>query len=115
MNWIKKTLVLTVLSIVLLFAFKGETNTIAEIQHENSNSNFSNDSIHASAFIQPQVTNTFVVNHKVDSPVFIKWFDNFLFKIPDFKILKHLNTFLVQDINRCQNVSLLLFPFHYFW
>ncbi|MET0759665.1 MAG: hypothetical protein ABWZ56_04545 [Flavobacterium sp.] len=115
MNWIKKTLVFTVLSIVSLFAFKGEQDAITQIQQENSSSNFSNDSIHASAFIQPQVTNTFTVNHKADSPVFIKWFDNFLFKIPDFKISKHLNTFLIQDINRCENVSLLLFPFHFFW
>lgn len=115
MNWTKKTLVFTVLSIVLLFAFKGENITVEHIQQENSSSYFSNDSIHASAFLQPQVAPTFLANCKVDNPVLAKWFDTFLIEAPDLKILKHLNTFQIQDINRCENVSLLLFPFHSFW
>ena len=115
MNWIRKIVVLIGFSIVFLVAFNADENRIDTIQSQKSSSTFSDDRIHSSIFIQPQALPTFALNSKTTTAGIAKWFENFLVAIPDFKVLNLFNTFLNQDINRCEKVSLLLFPFHYFW
>lgn len=115
MNLIRKIAVFIGLMIVFLFALNVNEIRINTIQTEKSNSAFSNDSNHSSFFIQPQANISFIFNGKTANSIIAKWFENFLIKIPDFKILNLSNTFVNQDINRCEMVSILLFPFHYFW
>jgi hypothetical protein len=115
MNWIRKIVVLIGLSIVFLAAFNADEARIDTIQTEKSTPSFSDEKIHSSVFIQPQAITAFALNSKTITTVVAKWLENFLVAIPDFKVLKYFNTFLNQDINRCEKVSLLLFPFHYFW
>ncbi|MFV7235939.1 hypothetical protein [Flavobacterium sp. ZB4R12] len=115
MNWIQKTVVFIGLSLVLLFAFNASESSIEKIQLEKSSSSFSADPIHSSVFIQPQVSGTFTLHYKTTDYTIAKYFENFLIVIPDFKVNTFFSRFAKQDINRCETVSLLLFPFHFFW
>ena len=115
MNWFRKTLVFIGLSIALLFAFTANDATVDSNKIEKSSSSVSVDSIHSSDFIQPQVSNTFTSYHKTPDYTSVKYLENFLIEIPDFKSSTFFIRFAKQDINRCEMVSLLLFPFHFFW
>jgi hypothetical protein len=115
MNWLRKTLVFIGLLTAFLFAFNANETTIDTNQVEESNSWVSIDSIYSSAFIQPQVSNIFTLFHKVPDYTIAKYLENFLITIPDSKISTLFIRFDNQDINRCEMVSLLLFPFHFFW
>ena len=115
MNWFRKTLVFIGLSIALLFAFNANDATVDSNKIEKSSSSVSVDSIHSSDFIQPQVSNTFTSYHKTPDYTSVKYLENFLIEIPDFKSSTFFIRFAKQDINRCEMVSLLLFPFHFFW
>ncbi|TDE43963.1 hypothetical protein E0I26_10100 [Flavobacterium rhamnosiphilum] len=115
MNWFRKTLVFIGLLIAFLFAFSANETPIHTTQSEKSSSSVSVSSIYSSDFIQPQVSNTFTSYHKTPDYSIVKYLANFLIAIPDFKISTFFIRFAKQDINRCEMVSLLLFPFHFFW
>ncbi len=115
MNWFRKTVVFIGLLIAFLFAFSVSEAPIPTSQLEKSSSSVSVDSIHSSDFIQPQVSNPFTSYHKTPDYTIAKYLENFLIAIPDFKITTFIIRFAKQDINRCEMVSLLLFPFHFFW
>ncbi|MFV8342741.1 hypothetical protein [Flavobacterium sp. XS2P39] len=115
MNWIQKSAIFIGLSLVLLFAFNANESVIAKIHVEKPDSSFSADSIHSSVFIQPQLSSPFVLHHKTIDYTIAKYFENFLIVIPDLKGCTLFTRFEKQDINRCEMVSLLLFPFHFFW
>ena len=115
MNWIQKTLIFIGLSIVFSFAINANETVVNKIQLEKTDSSLSVDGIHSSVFIQPQASNPLVSPQK--TPVFTvaKYFENYLVVIPDLKVVTPFALFANQDVNRCEMVSLLLFPFHYFW
>ncbi|MFV8372981.1 hypothetical protein [Flavobacterium sp. LB2P74] len=111
----RKTLVFIGLLIAFSFAFSAREASIDTTQLKKSSSSISVDSIHSSDFIQPQVSNPFTSYHKTPDYTIAKYLGNFLTTIPDFKITTFIIRFEKQDINRCEMVSLLLFPFHFFW
>jgi hypothetical protein len=115
MNWIRKTLVFIGLSIVFLFAFNANGSVVDKIQSAKTDSSISVDGIHSSVFIQPQTSSISTSPHKTPDFSVSKYFENLLVVIPDLKIGASFTLFTNQDINRCEMVSLLLFPFHFFW
>ena len=115
MKWIQKTVVFIGFSIALLFAFNANAISLDSIQTEKSHSFFSADSIHSSAFIQPQVHPVFALHDRSIDPNVSNFYENYLVAVPNFKASKYIIHFAKQDINRCEMVSLLLFPFHFFW
>jgi hypothetical protein len=115
MTWIKKTLIFIGLTLVFAFIFSANYTSVAKIQIEKQDSSFSIDSIHSSVFIQPKASNSLISLQKTTDFSTLKYFENYLVIIPDFKISSIFANFANQDINRCEMVSLLLFPFHYFW
>jgi hypothetical protein len=115
MNWIRKTVVFIGLSLILLFAFTANQSVVEKIQLEKSSTSFSPDTIHSSVFIQPHATGTFSLHYKTINSAIVKYFENFLIVTPDFKVSTFFTPYAKQDINRCEMVSLLLFPFHFFW
>jgi hypothetical protein len=114
MNWIRKTIVFTVLMLLFIFAFTANKSTVGHEQQKTS-STITEKSIHCSAFIEPTASPTIAIHHKTTDVSIIKWVSTFLISTYDFKKFNFQNTFLYQDINRCISVSILLFPFHYFW
>jgi hypothetical protein len=115
MNWIRKTIIFIGLSIVFLFAFNANESVVEKIQLEKTDSSLSVDGIHSSVFIQPQAVSSLASPDKNPHFSVSKYFENLLVVIPDLKIDTLFTPFANQDINRCEMVSLLLFPFHYFW
>ena len=115
MNWIRKTAIFIGLSIVFLFALSANEVAVDKIQLEKPSTSFSIDGVHSSVFILPQASSSLTVPNKTLDFSVLKYFENLLVAIPDIKIGKFLAVFAKQDINRCEMVSLLLFPFHYFW
>jgi hypothetical protein len=115
MNWIRKTIIFIGLSIVFLFVFNTNGSVVDKIQSAKTESSFSVDGIHSSVFIQPQNSSITTSPHKTPDFSVSKYFENLLVVIPDLKIGASFILFANQDINRCEMVSLLLFPFHFFW
>ncbi len=115
MNWIKKTILLIGLIVAFAFAFNANETVVEKIQIEKQDSSFSVDSSHSSVFIEPQTSNLIASTQKTVGYSVAKYFENYLVAIPYLKISTHLTVYANQDINRCEMVSLLLFPFHYFW
>lgn len=115
MNWIRKTILIIGLSLVFLFAFNANESPGHSSEIEKTSSSFLPDSIHTSVFIQPQFSTTFILNYKASNSTFVKYLERFLVAIPEFKIKILFNSYANQDINRCEMVSLLLFPYHSFW
>lgn len=115
MNWIKKIIIFIGFTIAFLFAFNANEVPVNKIQIEKKDSSFSIDSIHSSVFIQPQAGNSFASPHKTPDFSVSNYFENYLTIARDLKTDISFTSFPNQDINRCEMVSLLLFPFHYFW
>lgn len=115
MNWIRKTILIIGLSLVLLFAFKANESPGCNVETEKKTSSFSPDSIHNSVFIQPQISNLFILLQKTSNYYIVKYLESFYVAIPYCKIKTLFNSFSNQDINRCEMVSLLLFPYHSYW
>jgi hypothetical protein len=115
MNWIRKIFVFIGLLIVFSFAFSADEVAIDKIQFEKQESSLAVEKIHSSAFIEPQASNNLTATTKTPDFSFSKYLENYLVPIPSLKIGISFTFFANQDINRCEMVSLLLFPFHIFW
>ena len=115
MKWLVRSILFIGLSVVLLFAINANESVGDSIEIEKSASNFPPDSVHTSFFIQPQISSIFVLQQKAPNYSVVKYLESFLTSVPDFKIKILFNSFANQDINRCEMVSLLLFPYHSFW
>jgi hypothetical protein len=115
MNWIRKTAIFIGFAIVFLFAFSANEVAMDKIQSEKQESSLSVEKIHSSAFIEPQASHNLSAPSKTLDFSFSKYLENYLASIPSLKIGILFTFFANQDINRCEMVSLLLFPFHIFW
>jgi len=115
MNWIRKTIIFISLLGMAFFAFQAKDVTVHEIETQKSDTNFSLDYLDASAFIQPQTSYQFAANIKTSHPGLVKWFDSLLVLIPSHKAVKSVSNFTNQYSLQSKKVSLLLYPFHYFW
>lgn len=115
MNWIRKTVIFIGLSMVFLFACNANGLTDGKTQTEKNQPSYSIEHAYSSVFIQPEAANSIASHHKNTDFSISKHFENFLVAVPGLKIAINLNIFANQDIDRCEMVSLLLFPFHYFW
>ena len=115
MNCIRKFFVFIGLLIVFSFAFSVNEVSVLNAPKENSKTSLSVEKIHSSAFIEPQASNNLSSTPKNPNFSFSKYLENYLVSIPDLKIGITFTFFANQDINRCEMVSLLLFPFHIFW
>ena len=115
MNWIKKTIIFIGLTLVFAFVFSANKTNVEKIQIEKNDSAFSVQSNHSLVFIQPQASNGLTFAQKTTDFSVVKYFDNYLAVILDLKTSIPFTAFANQDINRCEMVSILLFPFHYFW
>ena len=115
MNWIRKFLVFIGFTIAFLLAFSANEVAIDKIQFEKQESSLSVEKIHSLAFIEPQASHNLSATNKTPDFSFSKYLENYLVSIPSLKIGIPFTFFANQDINRCEMVSLLLFPFHIFW
>jgi hypothetical protein len=118
MNWIRKTITFVGLLMLFLSAYNADKVSIDVIQPEKTGSNFTYDNIQTSAFIQPQGSFHVIADVKTNypsPPTLSKWFDAFLIVIPDYKIQRSISNFASQTLNQSKKISILLYPFHYFW
>ena len=115
MNWIRKIFVFIGLILVFSFAFSANEASISNVTVEKNKTSLSVEKIHSSAFIEPQASNLLTFSQKNPDFSFSKYLENYLVSIPDLKKGITFTFFANQDINRCEMVSLLLFPFHIFW
>jgi hypothetical protein len=115
MNWIRKIIVFSGLMLLFTFAFNADKSTAEQTKQEKTNSSITTKSIHSLVFLEPTLTSTFITTHKTVDTAITKWVTTFLIVVPYFKKYNSYNVFSNQDINRCIKVSILLFPFHYFW
>lgn len=110
-----KFIVFTGLLIQFSFAYSANHDTTTFSRKDN-NTEFGKESISTSHFVQPSIerrTPDLKSNNRV--PADINDSNTFL---PLFSSFKENNLKIVlsdQDIDRCAKVSILLFPFHYFW
>ena len=116
MNIFKKIVLLSGFLLALLLAFQGSENSIITEKSHSKNALFSDNFIDSSAFIQPENISHSVTNVKVNNQqTLAKFFENFSLVVPKLESSKIISAFSFQDINRCNKVSLLLFPYHIFW
>ena len=110
-----KFIVFTGLFFQLGFAHNANHDTTISFQKERD-TEFSKESISTSHFIQPSIDRgTLDQNHNTRIPVGVAHYPTALQSIT---ILRENTPKIVlsdQDIDRYNGVSILLFPFHYFW
>jgi len=115
MKWIKNIALISVLMTVFLVFGKEDKKTFT-IDYATKKSIERIDFLKASAFVNPEITQNTVASSRADLPIYAKWFESFYnISLSDFSFFKATAIFARQDINRCLNVSILLFPFHIFW
>lgn len=88
---------------------------VQKIETQKTDTNFSIESTDSLAFIQPQTSYQLIANIKTNHPAVIKWFDALLMIIPSHQVIKSASNFANQYSLQSKKVSLLLYPFHYFW
>ncbi|CAM4040528.1 MULTISPECIES: hypothetical protein [Flavobacterium] len=115
MDWLRRTILIIGLSLVIFAAFTASKSLGDSIEIEKTAPSYSPDSIHSSVFIQPQTTAAFILQYKTQSYTVVKYLESYLALLPEFKIKTLFIRYANQDINRCEMVSLLLFPYHSFW
>ena len=115
MNWIRKIFVFVGLILVFSFAVSVNEFSVSNAPVEKSKTSLSVEKVHSSAFIEPQASHNLSATSKTPGFSFSKYLENYLVSIPDLKIGIPFTFFANQDINRCEMVWLLLFPFHIFW
>ena len=115
MNWIRKTVIFVSLLFAVLFAFQADQNAVQKSEPQKSEHTFSVDSNDALAFIQPSASYHIVATAKTSSPAVLKWFEAILIEIPDYQSISFANNFANQCFNQSKKLSILLYPFHFFW
>lgn len=116
MNIFKKIILTFGFLLVVLLAFQGSENSIVTGKKVNKNALLSDKFTDSSAFIQPENISHSVTNVKVNiHQSLAKFFENYLLVLPKLELTNIVSAFNFQDINRCNKVSLLLFPYHIFW
>jgi len=112
---LKNILFLQFLFVALFFFFFEKQAPEAVSNSELPISEYAQQGFGSVAFLQPEAA------HHVVSTV--KTFSFFVARLSDFLETDFTNSiqlnirkaFLNQDIDRCETVSLLLFPYHFFW
>lgn len=115
MNWIRKTVIFVSLLIAVLFAFQADQNVVQISELQKSEHTFSVDNNDALAFIQPSVSYPILASTKTNYPAVLKWFDAILIEIPAYQSIAFANNFANQCFNQSKKLSILLYPFHFFW
>jgi len=109
-----KFIVFTGLLIQFSFAYSANHDVTISFKKDN-NTAFSKESLSVSHFVQPSIERSNPdLKHNNRIPVNISDSNT----PPLFSSFKENNLKIVlsdQDIDRCRKVSILLFPFHYFW
>ena len=115
MKWIKNIALISVLMTVFLVFGKKDKKAFT-LNFTSKKSIEQIDFLKASAFVNQEINQNSVASSRSDLPIYVKWFESFYnISFSEFSVFKATATFLRQDINRCENVSVLLFPFHLFW
>ena len=115
MNWIRKTVIFVSLLILAFFVSQESNAAIQKIDSKKTATNFSKDYTDSLAFIQPHASYQFAANVKTNHSGIIKWFGSLLVVMPQHLIAKSATNFANQFSTQSRKISLLLFPFHFFW
>jgi hypothetical protein len=115
-NHFKFSLLLCLTSILLLFSNGVTSSNISVVENPHQKeTTFHKNSLHQTAFIQPQAGFS-ICSNRVDSFYPAKINRNFEFTIVKTGQVSGITKpAFSQDVNRCESVSLLLFPYHIFW
>ena len=110
-----KFIVFAGLLIQFSLAYSANHDSTISLKKDNSTA-FSKESLSVSYFVQPSIERGNPdLKHNNRIPVDTNDFNT---AFPLFSNLKENNSKIYlsdQDIDRCAKVSILLFPFHYFW
>jgi len=98
----------------MVFAFAGNTSSVIKISEE-SHSFFTENTIHPDAFLQPESSHHLVGNSKSEHHFVVKYFVTIPESLSEIQLSNTFFPFHFQDINRCEKVSLFIFPHHFFW
>lgn len=114
MKSIRNITFFTAILAALFFVFS-EKQAAENIPVAQNPAEYSHEGLHALAFIQPESVYHVVSTAKTFafSAARLTAFLDVDFSNP--LQLKLRKNFLLQDADRCQSVSLLLFPHHFFW
>ncbi|HSD05940.1 hypothetical protein [Flavobacterium sp.] len=115
-----KFIVLVGLFVQLGFAHNANRNAMVSLQkvslQKESNTKFSKESLSASEFVQPTISRgTLDLKHTNRVPAGIAHYPSELQSLTILRNITHKIFLSDQDIDRYNGVSILLFPFHYFW
>ena len=110
-----KFIVFTGLLIQFSFTYGANHDSTISLKKDNS-TEFSKESLRISYFVQPSVERSNPdLKHNNRIPFNFSDFNTAIHLFSNFKENELKIVLSNQDINRCAKVSILLFPFHYFW
>lgn len=115
MKWIKNIALISVLLAVFLVFGKKDKKAYS-IDFSSKKTIEQIDFLKASAFAKQETAQRLGNTSRADLPIYAKWFESFYSSsFSEFSLFKANTIFARQDINRCSKVSILLFPYHFFW
>lgn len=99
------------------YSYTTNKNAVSSLQKETK-TNFSKESLSSFYILRPDIhrVNTSDVKNNTRIPVGFSYYNTTELQFtPILRRIALRVILFAQDIDRCASVSILLFPFHYFW
>lgn len=98
------------------YPYTTNKNAVSSLQKETK-TNFSKESLSSFYFVRPNIhrVTTSDLKNNTRIPVGFSYCTTELQLTPILRRIALKVILFAQDIDRCASVSILLFPFHYFW
>lgn len=112
----RKIFVFIGLLVLLAVVFSTNTTALTQVKANQSKNDFSVEKINSSPFIQPHTISFTSLQGKGNNnnPI-VRWYAAIVVLKPLIKKQLTTHSFSDQTISRSEKISILLFPFHFFW
>ena len=115
MYTMRKIIVFIGLLVLLSVVLSTNKTALPQVKANQSQTDFSVGKINSYPFIQPHTISFTSLQSKGNNNPIVKWYAAIVVLKPLIKKQLATPSFSDQTISRSEKISILLFPFHFFW